>query len=377
MKVLIAPNSFKESLHSREITDIIAQSLTNTSTKFQIIKQPVTDGGTGFLRIMTQALNGTYVCKRVNGPLEDSIVAMYGWCEKQKTTVIELAQAAGLGLVRPGNRDPLKTTTIGVGQLIRSALEKGTKHILLGIGDSATIDCGVGALSSLGVRFFDRTGEKIPLNCRGLLTLHRIDASRMMQELHSTKITVAADVDNVLTGKNGALVYAMQKGATGRTRPIIGRALRQFKKIMQRHAGVNLDLIPGSGAAGGVGGAFYAVLGARLKSGFSLVSETVHLDRTMQTVDYVITGEGMIDRKSHYGKATTGIIEMAQNYNKPVILIAGDMRDNAAVYRRRGVMEIYTLTAGQRSKQYAMTHARDILQEIAQKIGQRLLETVT
>lgn len=334
---------------------------------------PMADGGTGFLRVMTQALNCTYVRKKVIGPLGDEVFAAYGLCHKRKTAVIELAQACGLHLIPRRSRNPLKTTTVGVGQLIRSALDKGAEHIILGIGDSATIDCGVGALAFLGVRFFDRAGETIPPNCRGLLRLHRIDVSHMMQALRRTKITVAADVDNVLIGKKGALMYAMQKGATRRMLPVIDRALRRFNKTIQQHTGINLQLMPGSGAAGGIGGAFCALQGASLVSGFSLVNATVHLDRLMKKVDCVITGEGMIDKKSHHGKTTIGIMEMARKYNKPIILIAGDISDNTAVYRRYGVARIYTLTK-KRSKQYAMTHARDILRDIAGQIGQRLLE---
>lgn len=372
MKVLIAINSFKESLYSYEITKIIAKHLSDLSSHFLAIEQPLTDGGTGFMQVMTQTLHGTPVRKKVAGPLGQKRNAVYGMCKEQNTAVIELAQAAGLCLIPRRKRNPMRATTVGVGQLIRAAMRKGAAHILLGIGDSATIDCGMGALSVLGARFLDEHGAQIPPTCRGLLRLEHIDTSCMMKELIRTHITVAADVDNILTGKRGALMYAVQKGATPRMLPVIHQALRKFKRVVYKKTGKNLDHIPGSGAAGGVGGAFSALLGARLISGFSLVQKAVHLDRLVKQADCVITGEGMIDRKTHCGKTTIRVMEMARHYKKPVILVAGDI-DNAPVFKNYDVIGMYTLTE-KRSKTYAMTHARELLKDIAQQIGRYLLE---
>jgi len=374
MKVLIAINSFKESLKSSEITKIIGKHLSKSSSNFQVIQQPLADGGTGFMDIMTQALHGRSVRKKVSGPLGQKQNAVYGMCKEQNTAVIELAQAAGLGLVSSSKRNPMKTTTIGVGQLIRAVIRRGADYILLGIGDSATIDCGIGALSVLGARFLDEHGAQIPLTCSGLLRLEHIDTSCMMKDLMRVRITVAADVDNILTGKRGALMYARQKGATARMLPKINQALRKFKRVVYKKTGKNLDHIPGSGAAGGVGGAFSALVNARLISGFSLVQKAVHLDRLVKQADCVITGEGMIDCKTHCGKTTIRVMEMARYYKKPVILVAGDI-DNAPVFKNYGVIGMYTLV-GRSSKKYAMTHARELLKDIAQQIGRYLLETM-
>ncbi len=371
MNILIAPNSFKESLPSHEITKIITQSLSKFSTKFRIMPLPLADGGSGFLEVMTRALHGTYAKIRVSGPLGTRVYARYGMCQTQKTAVIELAQAAGLHRIPPRRRNPLRTNTTGVGQLIRAALQKGARTILLGIGDSATIDCGIGALAALGIRFLDVDGAEIPLNCRGLLRLQRIDRSHMMETLHRVKITVAADVDNTLTGRHGALMYARQKGATPRMLPVISTAVRRFNKVVYTTTRTDLDTIPGSGAAGGIGGAFSALLNARLVNGFSLVRRTVHLDRYMKRADCVITGEGMIDQKSRYGKTVLHVLEMARTSKKPVILVVADTADTTTTYTDYGVVRIFALT-DRHTKRYAMTHARQVLHGIARRIAQYL-----
>ncbi|UCC12263.1 MAG: glycerate kinase [candidate division WOR-3 bacterium] len=371
MNILIAPNSFKESLSSHEITDIITQSLSSFSNKFQTIPLPLADGGSGFLEVMTQALHGKYVKVRVFGPLGTRLHARYGMCQKQKAAVLELAQAAGLNRIPPRKRNPLRTSTIGVGHLIRAAIREGARTILLGIGDSATIDCGIGALAALGIRFLDADGAEIPLNCRGLLKLQHIDRSHMMEALHKAKITVAADVDNTLTGQNGALMYARQKGATPRMLPIINKALRRFKKVVYATTKTDLDAIPGSGAAGGIGGAFSALLNASLVNGFSLVRKTVHLDRYMKQADCVITGEGMIDHKSRYGKTALQVLEIARTNKKPVILVVADTADTTSTYTDYGVVRIFALT-DRHTKKYAMTHARHVLHGMAPRIAQYL-----
>ncbi len=371
MKILIATNSFKESLSSLEITEIMRQSLSLFSTKLDIVPVPLADGGSGFLEVMTRALHGRYIKMRVSGPLGARLYARYSMCLHQRTAVIELAQAAGLYRIPPNKRNPLRASTSGVGQLIRAAVQGGARTILLGIGDSATIDCGIGALSALGIRFLDAEGAEIPLNCTGLLRLQRIDRSSMMEAVHSVKITIAADVDNTLTGRYGALMYARQKGATPRMLPIINKAVRRFKKVVYATTNTDLDHIPGSGAAGGIGGAFSALLNASLINGFSLVRKTVHLDRHMKEADYVITGEGMIDQKSRYGKTVIQVLEMARSNKKPVILVVADTDDRTPTYTEYGVVRMYALT-DMHTKKYAMMHARHVLRGIARRIARYL-----
>ena len=271
MKILVAPNSFKESLTSTEVAHYIKKGLKKASRKLKVTELPLADGGTGTAHIITKALDGDFIKREVSGPLHERVSATYGIAPQHKVAIIELAEAAGLRLVPPKKRNPLITSTKGVGELILDAINNHYNKIILGIGDSATIDCGVGALSVLGAKFLSKKGEEIELNCQGLLELKQIDTSNILRKLKYTKITIASDVRNILTGRYGALVYAKQKGATKKTISIIHKALKNYKKVILKQYNVDLDKIPGSGAAGGIGGAFVALLNAQIVSGFGLV----------------------------------------------------------------------------------------------------------
>ncbi len=323
MKILVAPNSFKETLSAQDVARYIIKGLKQANRAFKIVQAPIADGGKGTSRIITGALKGRFLRIPVCGPLGKKISADYGVVPEKKTAVMELAGAAGLDLISAEFRNPMITTTRGVGEMLYDAANRGYKKIILGIGDSATIDCGIGALSFLGIRFLDRNGNEVEPNCNGLLNLKNIDDSQVSKKIKKVKLTIGADVDNILTGKNGAIVYARQKGAEQDMIPIIRRALNNFHKVVLERYGVELNRIPGSGAAGGIGGAMRVMLGAKLISGFELVDKYLRLKSKIIASDLVITGEGRVDRQSFYGKATGRIIEIAKRYNRPIFLIAG------------------------------------------------------
>ncbi len=373
MKILVAPNSFKESLNSIDVAHHIAVGLRKTSKKFKIAEVPLADGGTGTAQIITRAFDGEFKKRKVTGPLDKKVVATYGIIPRQRVAVVELAEAAGLDLVPKTKRNPLITTTKGVGELIQDAISTRYRKIILCIGDSATIDCGVGALSVLGARFLDRANKEIELNCKGLLKLQRVEASILYRRLKRVKITIASDVKNILTGRYGALVYARQKGAKQKTMSMIRKALANFKQVILNQYGTDLDKIPGSGAAGGIGGAFNAILGAEILSGFGLVHGMVRLEEEIKTSDLVITGEGKIDKESLYGKTLKRVVDLAYIHKKPVILIAGSITRDAKIFNKYGVIEQHSLLKSSRSRQKAMKNAPKLLEKLAYRIGKTII----
>ncbi len=372
MKILIAPNSFKESLNSTDIAKHIGVGLKKASRKFEVLEFPLADGGTGTCYILTKALNGKFIKCIVTGPFNKKVSASYGYIPQQKTAIIELAEAAGLKLISKNRRNPLLTTTSGVGELMLHALKRNCKKIILGIGDSATIDCGVGALSVLGVRFLNKANAEIEPNCRGLLDLSRIDVSRIDEKIKKVTIIIASDVDNILTGKNGALVYARQKGAQKRMIPVISRALRNFKRVFLKQYGVNVDQVSGSGAAGGIGGAMKVLLNAEIKSGFEIVKKIVSLEKKIRHSDIIITGEGTIDKQSFYGKVTKKVADIAYKYNKPVIFIAGRITKDAKIFDGYDVIGYYSILKPGMSLKRAIQNTPQLLEKIAYIVGKNL-----
>lgn len=372
MKILVAPNSFKESIDSIEVARHICIGLKNASKKFKITELPLADGGTGTVNIITNSLEGNFAKVKVSDPFNKTVLATYGITVNRKIAIIELAEAAGLKLVPERKRNPLLASTKGVGEMILDAINKRIKKIILGIGDSATIDCGVGTLSVLGVKFLNKSDKEIELNCRGLVELKKIDTTNIFNKLRQVKIIIASDVKNVLTGKSGALVYAKQKGAKAKMIPVINKALRNFKKVILKQYGVNLDKVSGSGAAGGIGGAMKVILNAEIISGFGLVKEFVYLEDAIKGSDLVITGEGRIDKQSFYGKATKKVVDIAYMYKKPVILIAGSMTKDAKIFKKYGVIGIHSIRRPSISLKNAIKNAPKLLEKTAYTIGKTL-----
>jgi glycerate kinase len=372
MKILVAPNAFKESLDSIEVARHIAKGLQEASTTFRVVQIPLADGGIGTTRIITDVFDGKYVQCNITGPLNEPINALYGLVPTQKIAVMELAQAAGFHLVPKKKRNPLVTTTSGLGKMIVHALQRGLRKFIIGIGDSATIDCGVGALTELGIGFLDRNGRNIEPCCKGLLHLHRIDRSAIDPRSAQTKITIASDVKNILTGRYGAILYARQKGARPKDLPLIRKALRIFRRVVSKQFDTNLDTIPGSGAAGGIGGSFVALLNAQIISGSGLIQEIVHLEEEIMTSDVVITGEGRVDEESLYGKTLKRVVDIAYIHKKPVILIAGSIASGISLKKRYRTLEYYSLERINRSKKKAIENAGPLLERIAYTVGRKL-----
>ena len=312
MTVTLAFDSFKGSLRSDEVADAFAQGLCSVLPGLYIKKVYIADGGEGTAEALIRNLNGEFVHAQVCDPLGRRITARYGIVEKDRTAVIEMAAASGLTLLSAKERNPLSTHTFGTGQLIADALGKGCRNFFIGIGGSATNDGGTGMLRALGFRFLDQSGNELSGGGEILERIVRIDSSAVMPSLKDARFTVACDVDNPFFGLNGAAyVYAPQKGADRNAVEKLDKGLRTFARVIRDYNGFDLARLPGSGAAGGMGGAMAALLDARLERGIDMVLRAIRFDETIQGCDWVITGEGQIDCQTLMGKAPAGILNIA------------------------------------------------------------------
>lgn len=345
MKIIIAPDSFKGSLTSIEVSDAIELGIKEVSPHAEIVKIPIADGGEGTVQCLVSATGGKIFHKEVTGPLGSKVLAYYGVLGDGKTGVIEMAAASGLPLVPENKRNPLITTTYGTGELIKATLDRGCSKLIIGIGGSATNDGGAGMLQALGVRLLDEEGKDIGFGGRELKRIAKIDISQMDERLRHVEILVASDVKNPLCGPNGAsYVYGPQKGATPEMVKELDEALAHFAEIIKRDLGKDVKDMPGAGAAGGLGAGLIAFLHARLKPGIELIMETLKFEEAVVNADLVITGEGKIDTQTVYGKVPVGIANVAKKYNVPVLAIGAIVEGDPGIFKSHGidyVIEIY------------------------------------
>lgn len=341
-KIIISPDSFKGTMSSIEVCNIIEQGIENIFTDTEVIKIPIADGGEGTVDAFLTAIGGEKIKTKVKGPLFEEVEAFYGILPDKETAVIEMAAASGITLVED-KKNPLLTTTYGTGQLILDALNKGCSKIIIGIGGSATNDGGIGMAAALGVKFLDKENEEIDLNGRGLEKLERIDISGIDKRVKGCSIVAACDVDNPLYGLTGAAyVFAPQKGADERMVKILDENLKNLAGIVRRDLDMDVQNIPGSGAAGGLGAGLVAFAGAKLQPGIKIVLDVVKYDEIISNADLIITGEGKIDGQSLRGKVPVGIAEKALKYHIPVIAIVGAVGDEAEKVYERGITSIFS-----------------------------------
>ena len=343
MKIVIAPDSYKESLTAFEVATEIEAGFRAVFPDAEYIKLPMADGGEGTVAAMVAATGGTLVEVDVTGPLGEPVKSCYGLTGDGKTAIIEMAAASGLALVAPGLRNPLKTTSYGTGELIRAALDAGVCYLIIGIGGSATNDGGAGMLQALGVKLLDNFGLEIVFGGGSLANLERIDISGLDPRLKTCRIEAACDVNNPLTGPQGAsVVFGPQKGATPEMVTVLDANLARYAGLINRDLDLQVDSVPGAGAAGGMGAALLAFLGARLRPGIEIVMEAVGLEAHLRDADLVITGEGRIDSQTIYGKTPIGVARVAKRYNKPVIGIAGSVSADASVVHLHGIDAVFS-----------------------------------
>lgn len=344
MKIVIAPDSFKESLSALGVAEEIEAGFREIYPEAIYIKLPVADGGEGTVEAMVAATGGTLLRQSVTGPLGEPVEAVYGVSGGGEIAVIEMAAASGLMLVEPARRDPLRTTTFGVGELIRAALDRGTRRFIIGIGGSATNDGGAGMVQALGARLLDGAGKDLPFGGGQLDALTRIDVSAMDPRLKECRIEVACDVDNPLVGPKGAsAVFGPQKGATSDMVRRLDANLARYAERIEVDLGVAVADLPGAGAAGGLGAAMVAFLNAELRPGIEIVTKAVGLGEAVADADVVVTGEGRIDSQTVHGKTPIGVARVAKQYGKPVIGIAGSLNADSGVVHAHGIDAVFSV----------------------------------
>jgi glycerate 2-kinase len=370
MKVIIAPDSFKESLSALEVANAIEKGFRDIFPEAEYVKIPMADGGEGTVQSLVDATGGRIVKTEVTGPLGDRVQAFFGMLGDGKTAVIEMAAASGLHLVPSEKRNPLVTTTRGTGELILAALDEGAEHIIIGIGGSATNDGGAGMIQALGGRLLDRHGKEIGPGGGSLSELADIDLSGLDVRLKHVKIEVACDVDNPLTGPKGAsAIFGPQKGATPEMVATLDNNLKHYADVIERVLGKQVKDIPGAGAAGGLGAGLLAFLQAELKRGVEIVLETVKFHERIRDASLVITGEGRIDGQTVFGKTPIGVAKAAKRYNIPVIAIAGSLSDDSDVVLSHGIDALYSIVPGIVSLEKALTNAEYYVTQTARNIA--------
>jgi glycerate kinase len=373
MRIVIAPQALKGSLTAPEAARAIARGLERVLPSAELDLVPIADGGEGTVEALVSATGGQLVRQTVTGPLGEPVEATFGLLGNGQTAVIEMAACAGLPLVPPERRDPRLTTTYGVGELIRAALDYGCRHLIIGIGGSATNDGGAGMAQALGVRLLDAQGEDLPYGGAALARLARIVPDGLDPRLRESRIEVACDVTNPLCGPLGAsAVYGPQKGATPEMVPLLDAALEHYAEIIQRDLGRSVRDLPGAGAAGGLGAGLLAFLGATLRPGAALVLEAVGLAERLRGASLLITAEGQIDRQTAYGKSVGAVASLARSRGVPVLALAGSLGEEYQVVYPLGVEAIMTLLPAPISLQQAMAQAATLLTEASERAARLL-----
>ena len=336
MKVLIAIDSLKGSLSSLEAAHAIQEGIHNADPNTNVCIRPLADGGEGTARALTQGMHGHMETVTVTGPLGDPVKADYGIIGD--TAVIEMAAAAGITLVPASRRNPLYTTTYGVGELILDAMEKNCRHFIIGIGGSATNDCGVGMLQALGFGFLDKNGNQIRFGAKGLEDLESITTDHVLPELKECTFRIACDVSNPLCGGQGcSAIYGPQKGATSTMILQMDKWLAYYAALAREQFPHADAKYPGAGAAGGMGFAFLTFCNATLESGIKIILEETHLEKYIRDADVVITGEGRLDGQTVMGKAPIGVAKIAKKYEKPVLAFSGCVAKEAVACNAEGI----------------------------------------
>ncbi|KYQ85605.1 MULTISPECIES: glycerate kinase [unclassified Thermoactinomyces] len=366
MKIVIAPDSFKESMSAMEAACAIEKGFQKVMPDAEYVKVPMADGGEGTVRSMVDATGGEIRKETVTGPLGTEVEAFYGITGDRKMAVIEMAAASGIHLVPKEKRNPLVTTTKGTGELIRAALDQGVKRIVIGIGGSATNDGGAGMAQALGAKLLDKDGNPLGFGGGELSKLDSIDLSQLDPRLKEVHIEVACDVDHPLTGERGAsAVFGPQKGATPEMVAILDANLARYAQVVKETLGIDVDPIPGAGAAGGLGAGLVAFLGASLKRGVDVVAEAVQLDKHMAQASLVITGEGKIDGQTIHGKTPVGVAKRAKKYGIPVIGIAGMLGENCDAVYRHGIDALFSIVPGTVSLETALLNGEKYTEQLA------------
>ncbi|HCM61093.1 MAG TPA: glycerate kinase [Morganella sp. (in: Bacteria)] len=373
MKIVIAPDSFKESLTAMQVADAVEAGFKIIFPDAQYIKLPMADGGEGTVVSMIEATQGILKEVTVTAPLGNKVTAFYGLSGDGKTAVIEMAAASGLHLVPAAQRDPRITTTFGTGELILAALDDGAEKIILGIGGSATNDGGAGMMQALGAVLRDTQGYSLSFGGSPLASLASVDLRALDPRLSQTEFVVACDVNNPLCGPKGAsATFGPQKGATPAVVTELDAALHHYGEIIESLTGKSVIDVAGAGAAGGMGVPLMAWLDAKMQPGIEMVIETLDLHSVVQGADLVITGEGRMDSQTIHGKTPVGVARVAKACGIPVIALVGGMSDDYAVVHDHGIDAVFSVVRGISSQEDALAQAAQNVEVTARNVAATL-----
>ena len=375
MKILIAPQSYKGSISAIKVAEAIKQGALNIFPDIKSLIIPVADGGDGTLETLVESTNGTIHNSNATGPLGNSIPVIWGTLGDSKTAIIEMARISGLALVPQNKRNPYYTTSYGLGEIIKEALDLGYRKFIIGIGGSATNDGVAGMAQALGAKLTDENKKPIDLGGLALNEITKIDISGIDPRINESEILVACDVNNPLCGPNGAsFIYGPQKGASPEMVKTLDDALYHFGSQLIRDTGINIMEIEGSGAAGGIGGGMVGFLNAKLKPGIEIVLDSLDFDKSLKNVDLVITGEGQIDFQTVFSKAPIGVAKHAKKYNIPVIAICGSLGENYQDVHSHGIDAVIPIIPKPMDLKNASDNAYELIKNTSEQIF-RILKT--
>ena len=368
MKIVIAPQAFKGSLSALNVANAVQKGVRRIFPDAQILTCPVADGGDGTLETLVESSGGKIMETNVADPTGKSIVAQWGAMGDGNTAVIEMARTSGLALLTLEERDPLNATTYGLGEIIVSALNKGFRKFIVGIGGSATNDAGAGMAQALGIRLMDREGRNLVFGGAALQNLSVIDTSSIDQRVLESNFQIACDVNNPLTGPEGAsAVYGPQKGATEENVRQLDSALGVFAEVAKRDLGKDISNLEGAGAAGGLGAGMIAFVEGHLRAGVDIVLDTVNLAEKLESADLVITGEGSIDFQTVYNKAPIGVARMAKARGIPTIGISGMLGKNYQIVHNHGIDAALSIANGPISLEESLQNAPSLISEAVEE----------
>ncbi|KDR95592.1 glycerate kinase [Peptoclostridium litorale DSM 5388] len=367
MKIVVSPDSFKGSLSSSEIISICEKVIIRHVKGADIIHMPIADGGEGTLDVFAGISGGKVENIRVTGPLGSGVNAQFG--HRDDTFIVEMAKASGITLISQYEKNPLKATSIGTGEIIRCGLDRGYRKFIIGIGGSATNDGGTGMLYALGARFYDGGGKELYPNGESLAEIEKIDMDGFDSRIWESEIQVMCDVDNPLTGERGATyTYGVQKGADEDMLVLLEKGMKNFREKVIEEFGVDMDTISGAGAAGGMGGALSVFCGARLLLGIDAILEFADFPSIIEDADFVITGEGRIDSQSMHGKAVFGIAKMCREKGVPVYALCGGIEGDVKGIYEMGVKSIMPLTNRPMSIEEAIENSTELLEDAVDRM---------
>ncbi|SDN72099.1 glycerate kinase [Alkalicoccus daliensis] len=376
MRIVIAADSFKETLSSKEVGEAISTGLKRSIPSSTITVRPMADGGEGTLAALIDASHGKYIYKNVTGPLGNSLEAVYGISGNEKEAFIEIASASGIHLTNKKSKDINIATTYGTGELILDALNKGIRSFIIGIGGSGTNDGGAGMLQALGASFLDSSGKELSFGGSSLKQLARIDRTNFDKRIENSFFRIACDVDNPLTGELGAsAVYGPQKGAVPADVINLDLALAHYAGMVKSTFGIEIDNIPGAGAAGGMGAAFLGFFPARLEKGAVIVSEVTKLKSYLEQADLVITGEGGINNQSIFGKTPVYVAQLTKAVSPsiPVIAVCGSIGENYEAVFDAGIDAVFSTISEITSFEELKKNSGNNVVQTAENIG-RLIQ---